>query len=571
MLTDQRREEIIDSAHQYALDVQSGRIVVGKWIRLAVARYFKLIEEWEQREIYFDEKKAAQAIDFFSAFLKHTKGPFAGRIFELSPWQAWIIWCLFGFYRNDETRLYRRAYLKVARKNGKSTFMAGVALYMLYMDGEEGAEVYSVATKKDQAKIIFEEAKRMVRKTAALAKAYKVWKHEIEVEATSGKFVALGSDADTLDGLNTHLAIVDEYHAHKNDEVYDVISSSMGARNNPMQLVITTAGLNLTSPCYDMERDCKGVLDGFYDDDQLFIAIYEIDAEDAQVEEYEEDGVKKTRYGWANPENYIKANPNLGVSVKLKDLIAESKVAVRRISKRREFITKKCNIWYNAPDAWIKAEHWNEAYWEVSLEELKGRKCYGGMDLAQTQDFTSFSILFPMDDGREVLLSWQWIPEETVEERISGGLHTLSYWIDEGLVFTTPGNATDYNAIEAFVDWVATEFNLRHIYYDMYNANQIAGNLNEKGIECTGVPQNQTHVGEATQQFELGILKKTINHRNNPVLGWMANNVVLNRYPSGVAMVNKNKSKEKIDGITSSILAKKCVMEQNKETPFQMW
>lgn len=571
MLTEERRDEITESAHQYALDVQAGRIVVGKWIRLAVARYFKLIAEWEQRGIYFDEKKAAKAIDFFSAFLKHTKGSFAGRIFELSPWQAWIVWCLFGFYKNDGTRLYRRAYLKIARKNGKSTFMAGIGLYMLYMDGEQGAEVYSVATKKDQAKIIFDEAKRMIKRAPVLSKVYKVWKHEIEVEETAGKFTALGSDADTLDGLNSYLTIVDEYHAHKNDEVYDVMASSMGARTNPMQLVITTAGLNLTSPCYDMERDCKGVLDGFYDDDQLFIAIYEIDDEDAKVEEYEEEGVKKTRFGWANPENYIKANPNLGISVKLSDLIAESKVAVRRISKRREFITKKCNRWYNAPDSWIKAEHWNASHWELELGELQGRPCYGGMDLAQSQDFTAFSLIFPMDDGREVLRTWLWIPEETVDERISGGLHTLSRWIDEELVITTEGNATDYNVIQETILELKKIYDLRHFYYDPYNATQLASTLMAEGIECTGVPQNPTHVGEATQQFELAILKGNLNHLNNPVLGWMANNVVLNRYPSGVAMVNKNKSKDKIDGITAAVLAKKCVMEQNKVKPFQMW
>lgn len=556
-------ENAIASAVQYAKDVKSGRILACKYLKLAVDRYFS---DLKRKDIFFDEKAASKVIEFSVRFVKFSKGRWAGKPFIPQPWQCFILWNLFGWKKKDGTRRFRRAYIKVARKNGKSELMALIGLYCLGWDNESGAEIYSVATKKDQAKLIFKAAKQMAKTDSFLKRKIEVFAHELKEKNTAGSFIALGSDADTLDGLNPYVTFIDEYHAHRNDSVYDVMWSAMGARENPMQIVITTAGLNLTSPCYDMERDCKAILDGLYKDDEIAIFIYELDKEDIEVTETVKNGKKHFIYNWANPKNYIKANPNIGVSVKIDDLISDSKVAIRRIAKRKEFLTKKCNVWVDAPDSWIDTDSWRNAGNDFDLSTLKGKTCYMGMDLAQSQDFVATAYLFPLEDAKFVLLVYFWIPEVTVEERVASGLHALTEWIENDLVFTTDSNAVDYHAIKEHTLMMRDTYDIKSLYYDPHNANMLAIELTEEGIDCTGVPQSKSHLAEATQQFEISVLKGLLNHLNNPVLSWMANNVVLNKYPSGGAMVNKNKSFDKIDGISASIMALKCFLEQgNKE------
>lgn len=556
-------ENAIQSAERYVDDVLEGRIVACRWIQLACQRHRKDLKDGHLRGIYFDKKSGAKIIAFFCHFLKFSKGRWAGQPFIPQPWQAFILWSLYGWKKADGTRRFRRAYIQVARKNGKSELMAGICLYMMHAEGEHGAEVYSVATKRDQAQIIFKAAKEMLKKSPPLLKYLKPWRHQIEGLKLGGVMLALGSDADTLDGLNPSITIVDEYHAHKNDLVYDVMWSAMGARENPLLIIITTAGLNLTYPCYGMERDCKGVLEGRFQDDGIFITIFQLDEEDTLAEETVINGKKETKFRWRNESLYIKANPNLGVSVKLPDLVADAEVAVRRLTKRREFLTKKCNIWYNAPDTWIKAENWNDAGYYIPDSELEGLDAYLGMDLAQSQDFTAVALIIPYKDVL-VLKVWCFIPEETVIERVSAGLSTLEDWIEKGYVIATEGNATDYTVVEDKIKELASTYKVNGLFYDPYNATQLVTRLAESGItDVFGVTQTPTHLGEASKEFEMKILKKQINHLKNPVLGWMANNVVIRSYPSGVFMVNKNKSFDKIDGISASVMALKCYMDKH--------
>lgn len=556
-------ENAIKSAEKYADDILSGRILACQWIQLMVKRHRQDLEVGHLRGLYFDKKAGAKIIAFFCTFLKFSKGRWAGQPFVPQPWQCFLLWCLFGWKKADGTRRFRRAYIQVARKNGKSELMAGICLYMMHAEGEHGAEVYSVATKRDQAQIIFKAAKEMLKKSPTLLKYLKPWKHQIEGIKLGGVMLALGSDADTLDGLGPSFVAVDEYHAHKNDLVYDVMWSAMGARDNPLLVIITTAGLNLTYPCYAMERDCKGVLEGRFEDDGLFISIFQLDEADTLSEDIVVDGKKITRFAWRNENLYIKANPNLGVSVKITDLVADADVAVRRLTKRREFLTKKCNIWYNAPDTWIKAEYWNAAYEPVPDSELEELDAYLGMDLAQSQDFCGVSLAIPYKDT-VVIKNWCFIPEETVLERVSSGLSSLEDWIEKGYVIATEGNATDYAVIEDKIKELARIYKVNGIFYDPYNATQLVNRLSEDGFDNVfAVTQTPIHLGEASKEFEMGILKRTINHLRNPVLGWMANNVVVKSYPSGIFMVNKIKSFDKIDGISSSIMALKCYMEKH--------
>lgn len=555
----------VDSAEQYMEDVLSGKILACKWIKLAVERHKKDLKNGHLRGIYFDKVAGAKVIGFFCFFLKFTKGRWAGKPFIPQPWQCFILMVLFGWKNIDGTRRFKRAYIGVARKNGKSELMAGIELFMATFDGENSAEIYSVATKKDQAKIVFNAAKEMLKYSTSLQRHLKGWRHQINGVNTANLITALGSDADTLDGLNPSAVTIDEFHAHKNTGVYDVMWSAMGARENPLLIIITTAGLNLSYPCYAFEKDCKGILNGFNDDDGIFIAIYQLDEEDISTEPYiDEDGNKRERFKWADSKNYIKSNPNLGVSVKVSDLEADAEVAVRRLSVRREFLTKKCNIWYDAPDTWIKTEDWKAAGHGINESELIGLPAYAGMDLAQSQDFCSLSLLIPFN-GELVLKNWFWIPQETVNERVAKGLHSLVDWIEDGLVYVTDGNATDYDEIEAKIDELRTIYDIKALYYDPYNATQLATSLDKKRLKCVGITQTPTHLGEAGKEFELGILKKTINHLNNPVLAWMANNVVIKAYPSGVFMVHKGKSADKIDGISSAIMAEACYLQNRSK------
>lgn len=561
---------IVD-AEKYAIDVRDGNILASKYIKKAVERYFEDRATGHERGLFFDESAAAYAISFFPAFLRFSKGKWSGKPFVLQPWQSFILWCLFGWYKEDGTRRFRRLYVKVARKNGKSEFMAGLELFMAYFDGEAGAEIYSVATKKDQAAIVFKAVKQMVKSSPQLQKIFKVWKHEIEVVG-GGVIKALGSDADTLDGSSPYLTVVDEYHAHKDDSVYDVMQSGMGARTNPIIAVITTAGHNLDSPCRDMELYCKGILDGIFKDDGLLSFIYELDEDDLKVSEsisynpLTRTEEKRFSYGWANPANFIKASPNLGVSVKVDDLIAEANEAIRRTRKRKEFLTKKCAVWVNAPDTWIKVEDWKASGWQYDMNLLVGRDCYIGFDLGSTNDFTAVSYLFPIDDFF-VLKVDVYISEVMYEER-TGKIKDIMTWVDDGHITVTNGNATDYNVIEADIQNNRAMYNIRHGYYDPHNATQLATRLDPDGEWLTGLPQSTNNLAEATKLFEEAILKKQINHLNNPTLAWMANNVSLRKLPSGGAIVSKRHSVEKVDGIAASIIAFKCEMDKRNSGEF---
>ena len=545
-------------AHKYAIAVRDGKITAGRYIKLAVERYFKDLEFGHERGLYFDEDEADRSIRFYS-IIKHTKGEKAGTFFKLEPWQQFINWNLFGWYTKEGVRRFRYAYVKVARKNGKSTLVAPIGLYKLTLGdyGEGATEVYSSATKKEQARIVFDEARRMVNKSEVLKKLCKSFAHEIRSPLNDGIFKALGSDSDTMDGLNPVLSIIDEYHAHVTDGVFEVMKSALGARQSPLIYIITTAGKNKASPCFAFESDCKAMLEGNFVDDTVFAMIFDLDESDFEHEEYiDKKGNIAIRYKWESPEVWKKANPNLGVSVSEKYLADECKQSLRNPLKMANFMTKNLNVWVGSPKKWIPSDIWMQNYEAISDSELEGLECWGGMDLAMRDDFCSFVLLF-LHKGRYVLKHWCWIPENTMDKRISAGLYQLSKWVEDGHVFVTQGDITDYSEIQAFILDICQKYNVLSIGYDPYNATNLVLNLQDEGINMRSFGQTKQMIVPTKLFYELAISRK-LNHLNSPVLNWMIGNVEAKIDKNENMYLHKGEATKKggkIDGIIASVIA----------------
>jgi phage terminase large subunit-like protein len=490
--------------------------------------------------LYFDEAAAQHALVFFG-FLKHSKGEWAGKVVELEPWQQFIIWVIFGWKRADGTRRFRTAYEEVARKNGKSTIAAGVGLYLLVADGEGGAEVYSAATKRDQAKITFSEAHRMVLASPFLRKRVKAFRDNLHIEGTASKFEPLGADADTLDGLNIHGAIVDELHAHKNRDLWDVLETATGARRQPLMFAITTAGYNRQSLCYQEHEYATKVLSGIIEDDSFFGIIFSLDDGD----------------DWEDESCWIKANPNLGVSKHLDKMREKAKKAKAMPSALFAFLRLELNVWTNSSTKWIKREHWDACGKQVDIEQLHGLSAYGGLDLSSTTDISAFVLVFPPqcdEDDYQVLCHF-WIPEEAMHERTKRDQVPYEAWVDQGYITATPGNAIDYDFILAQIDEDAQLFDLPEIAFDRWGSTKIIQEIESRGLTCAQFGQGFKDMSPATKELEKLILSHHLAHGNNPVLNWMADNLVVLIDPAGNIKPDKQKSAERIDGMVALIMA----------------
>ncbi len=526
--------------HEYAEAVVSGEILAGELIRQACARHLRDLEAGAGRGLYFDEDAAQHAIEFFG-WLKHSKGEWAGESFRLEPWQQFIVGSIFGWKRADGLRRFRNAYVEIPRKNGKSTLASGVGLYLLVADGEPGAEVYTAATKRDQARITHGEATRMVKASPALRKRVRVFKDNLNVPATNSKYEPLGADADTMDGLNLHGALIDELHAHKTRGVVDVLDTATGARRQALIFEITTAGWDRLSVCWQHHRYSEQVLQAIVEDDTWFAFVASIDKED----------------DWTDPTVWAKANPNWGVSVKPDDLARKAERAKSIPAEQNAFKRLHLNVWTEQADRWMDVAKWDECDGEVDREKLAGRRCYVAVDLSSTSDITAAVALFP-DDEEPVgydILPFFWVPEETVIERTRSGNVPYLTWAEQGFIETTEGNVIDYRAIEARIGELAEEFTIAELGYDPWSATQISIHLQEEGLNVVPVRQGFQTMSEPTKELMSLVLAGRIRHGGNPVLRWMASNMVVKQDPAGNLKPDKSKSTEKIDGVVALIMA----------------
>ncbi len=540
-------------AKEYIEDVLHGRITVCVFVKQAVQRHVRDLRRQNTKGFpyYFDEKAAERKINF-SQDLKHTKGKWAKERLNitLEPWQQFIDWCVFGWKRSDtHTRRFTKAYIEVSRKNGKTTFGATSANYCLLMDGEEGPEVYMVATKKDQAKIGWREAEMQIRKHSFLRNKCKVYKQNstVTLPGSNALMRPLGKDSDTEDGQNPHFALIDEYHAHKTAELLNVMEDGMGAREQPIIYIITTAGYDKNCPCYQEERTLVvGILSGTLDPvpEDVFGIIFTLDEGD----------------DWTDETVWIKANPNLGVSVYEEYIRSQVRKALATPQKQNSVKTKNLNIWTQAVTAWIGDEAWAACGGKVHEADLAGRTCYGAMDLSTSTDITSWTLCFPPTDldPRYIFLYRYFIPEENLLDRQRRDKVPYLLWRDRGFVFATPGNVIDYAFIKAQIRKDADTFMIEEIAYDPWNSNEIVQNLMDEGMEMVQFRQGYASMSAPSKDFEKKVLAREINHGNNPVTAWMISCTEVKSDPSDnikPVKPERKKTGKRIDGTVTSIMS----------------
>lgn len=542
------------TAERYVDDVLARKQVACRWVILACERHRRDLETGYERGLFFDPRAGKVAIAFFHTFLKHSKGEWAGRPVLLEPWQQFHLWCLFGWKRADGSRRFRTCYLEVARKNGKSTLAAGIGLFLLVADGEPGAEVYSAATKRDQARIIHAEAVRMVKQSPYLRDELSLFRDNINHRNSFSKYEPVGRDSDSMDGLNVHGAMVDELHAHKNGDMWDVLETATSARRQPLMYAITTAGNDRTGICFQFHDYCKKILDGVIEDDAFFGTIYTLDRE-VSGESAGEGPVED----WADEANWVKANPNLGVSKKFDNLRDTARKAKHIPARLSSFLQKELNIWVQGGSRWILPERWAACdLYPIVRAELAGRTGYGGLDLSSTLDLTAWIVVFPpVDDGgvSDVLCRF-WIPEENIVERVRRDRVPYDAWLRDGWIEATPGNVIDYDFILHAIREDSSDFQLAEIAFDPWNATSTSNALVDDGAEMIEFRQGYVSMNPAMKALEVAIMQRGINHGGHPVLAWMADNLVAAMDPAGNLKPDKSKSREKIDGIVALLMAK---------------
>jgi phage terminase large subunit-like protein len=528
----------------YIAGVLDGTVPACKLIKLAVQRHVRDLEEGPKRGLRFDRQAAEHAVQFFG-FLKHSKGEWAGQSFKLEPWQQFILWMLFGWKRKDGLRRFRIAYIEVPRKNGKSTLVAGTGLYLMVADGEPGAEIYSAATKRDQAKLSWGEAVRMVGKSPALAKMVKHWRASdtLAVEATASKFVPLGADSDTMDGLNVHGSLIDELHAHKTRDVVDVLETATGARRQPLQLEITTAGYDRESVCWEHNQYSTQILEGTVEDDTWFAFIATIDEGDS----------------WDDPLAWAKANPNYGISVKPDDLARKCEKAKRMPAAQNGFLRLHLDVWTQQSDRWIDLSLWEENAGDpVTEADLAGRTCYGGLDLSSVSDLTAWVMVFPVEGSPDAvdILARFWCPKARLIDPENQYAAQYQAWERAGYITATEGNAVDYAFIKAKILEDGSKFKLGDMNVDrLFQGYQTSMELADEGVTVVGMGQGFLSFAAPMKDFERRLLAKGLHHHGNPVLRWMAGNVAVKQDPAGNLKPDKSTSQGKIDGIVALVMA----------------
>jgi len=539
---------------QYANDVRIGKIIVGKRIKQAVERFYRWIENAETKGYILDHESGMHIISFFPLALIHTSSEVSGKPFILSPYQQFTLYNIFAWKRYDDKgnliRVIRKVYEKVARKNGKTAVMAGVGLYCQAFDDEKGAEVYVGATMEKQAKLVWQQAVNFIKTSKFLKQCgWKYTQSEIRFEKNLSIFKPVSKQFQTLDGLRPSLGIIDEYHSHTTDGVKEVIQSGMGNRLQPILYTITTAGFNIASSCKQYEDVCKEILDEIKEDDSTFIMIHDLDDDD----------------DWQDENNWIKANPNLGISVSLDFLRTEFESARNQISQVPNFKTKYLNMWVDADTVWIPDEIWMKNKVDViPKEKFKIFGSYAGVDLSKSIDLTSFVAMSePDEDGFMYLQPFFFCAEDIIDRRSKEDGVPYRAWRDAGLLISTPGNVIDYSIVQEHVEKWYHEYHVKRIEFDGWNSSYMVTNLMEKDIKISEFQQGIRTISGATKMFETLVYSGKIKHDGNPMLRWMLAGCITVLDPNENMKIHKgrsNKGKKRIDGIICSIM---CVGAMN--------
>lgn len=538
--------DYVERAQQYMRDVLNGVIPTCKWTRLAVQRQADdlarpVSDEWPW---IFDADRAARPCAF-AELLPHIKGKWAreGKRLELEPWQCFILTTVFGWVHH-ETRLRRflEAYEEEARKNGKSAKGSALLLYMLTADGEHGAECYTAATTRDQARIVFDDAKAMAERSPGLRThlGVAIMQHSLTVAHTSSKAAPLAAEGSTLDGLNVHFALLDELHAHKTRAVYDVIDSARGAREQSLLWTITTAGTDRSGICYERRTHVTKILDRVVQDERVFGIIYTLDDGDDHFD----------------PAVWIKANPNLGKSVQIDELMAQASKAQAMPSALSNFLTKRLNVWVSGESPWMDMRAWERCgSAAVAIESIPdGAKVYMGLDLAQKKDFAALALAWQDETtGKWGVCTRLYLNELAIQE--SGNAH-LAGWARQGYVVVTDGDLTDFDVVADDMRTYCRRFEVQEIAFDPALSMYFAGKLIEEGLPLVEISQRAVFFTPALIQVENMVREGKLQHEGNPVMGWMVSNLVVKQSKFNELMAPvKERPENKIDGPMAMLMA----------------
>lgn len=534
----------VDAALAYARAVVAGEVPACKWTLKACQRQLDDLarESGPGWPWVFDVERAARPCEFVE-LLPHIKGKWAreGRLIELEPWQCFIITTVFGWIHQETSlRRYREGYVEVPRKNAKSTLSSGLALYMLTADGEHGAEIYSAATTRDQARIVFDDAKAMAQRTPDLRTwlGVAILQHSITVAYTSSKFAPLAAEGSTLDGLNVHFAVIDELHAHKTRAVYDVIDTARGAREQSLLWNITTAGTDRSGICYERRTHVTKVLEGVIEDPAMFGVIYTIDEGDDPF----------------HPDSWAKANPNWGKSVLRDDMEASARKAEAMPSALNNFLTKRLNVWVSGESPWMDMRAWDRCG-DLALRDLTphhGAKAWIGLDLAQKKDFAALCLVFE-HEGRWNVCTRLYLNELAIQE--SGNAH-LSGWARQDYVQVTDGDITDFDVVAEDLRNLCKTFDVQEIAFDPALSMYFAGKLIEEGLPLVEIAQRALFFTPPLIQVENLVLEKKLRHDGNPVMTWMVSNLVVKVSKfNELRSPTKERPENKIDGPIAMLMA----------------
>ena len=502
---------------------------------------------------HYDKKKADRAVTFIEN-LCHTKGKWAGTPFWLLPWQEQLIRDIFGIVKPDGNRQFRTAFVEICKKVGKSELAAAVALYLLYADNEPSAEVYGAAADRQQASIVFDVAKQMVEMSPALMKRSKLMgaTKRIVNYSNAGYYQVLSAEVGGKHGFSVSGLVFDEIHTQPNRQLYDVLTKgSSDARQNPLHFIITTAGNDRHSIAFELHTKAVDILEGRRVDPTFYPVVYGLkDDED-----------------WEDEANWYKVNPSLGYTVDIERLRDAYREAKQNPADEITFKWLRCNMWVSSTVAWIPDAIYMRGNEPIDMDELAGRDCYAGLDLSSTGDITALVLIFPPRDEEEkyVLLPYFWIPEETIPRRVKANSVPYDIWEKQGYIMSTEGNVIHYDFIEKFIMDLSEKYHILEIAVDRWNATQMIQNLEGEGFTIVPFGQGFSSMSAPTKEFYRLLMEGRIIHGGNPVLRWMAGNVVIDTDPAGNIKVTKAKSKEKIDGIVAAIMAlDRCIRQEGQ-------
>ena len=492
---------------------------------------------------HYDKAAADYAVGFIEC-LCHTKGTWAGKPFELIDWQERIIRDIFGILKPNGYRQFNTAYVEIPKKMGKSELAAAVALLLCCGDGEERAEVYGCAADRQQASIVFEVAADMVRMCPALSKRVKILASQKRMVylPTNSFYQVLSAEAYSKHGFNIHGVVFDELHTQPNRKLFDVMTKGSGdARMQPLYFLITTAGTDTQSICYETHQKAKDILEGRKIDPTFYPVIY---------------GAKEDE-DWTDPEVWKRSNPSLGITVGIDKVQAACDSARQNPAEENSFRQLRLNQWVKQSVRWMPMEKWDVCAAPVDAEALEGHVCYGGLDLSSTMDITAFVLVFPPTEEDEpfAVLPYFWIPAENIDLRVRRDHVPYDVWERQGFLMTTEGNVVHYGFIETFIEKLGEKYNIREIAFDRWGAVQMVQNLEGMGFTVVPFGQGFKDMSPPTKELMKLTLEKKIAHGGHPVMRWMADNIFIRTDPAGNIKADKEKSTEKIDGIIALIMA----------------